>query len=93
MGVNNLATTMFTCRHDRYKYGWNCGNSDELYDLQEDPYETTDRVDDPGYATVLREMRERMEGILESTGYPGMLMYRQSVLGRNPYWVGPRPPV
>jgi arylsulfatase A-like enzyme len=90
MGVNNLAATMFTCRHGNLKYGWNCGCEDELYDLEADPLETRDLVDDPAYRDALRKMRERMEGMLEHSGYGGMLMYRQCALGVNPYWVGPR---
>ena len=37
-----------------------CMRSDELYDLRRDPSELQNRIDDPAYAAVLSELRERM---------------------------------
>lgn len=35
--------------------------ADELYDLQKDPRETTDLIDDPAYADVQAELRKRLD--------------------------------
>ncbi len=47
-------------RTRRYKYAYNALDVDELYDLELDPDEMTNRIDDPTYAGVVDEMRERM---------------------------------
>jgi arylsulfatase A-like enzyme len=83
-GVNSLATSMVSLRVGDLKYGWNCSNEDELYDLRNDPYEMHDLVADPSRAGEVREMRERIGEWMEETHYPGRLMYRQSRLGK--YW-------
>ncbi len=69
-GVNDLATTMITCRHQSFKYGWNCGGEDELYDLENDPHETVNRIAAADCQDILRAMRERMAAFMEETGYP-----------------------
>ena len=83
-GVNSLATSMVSVRHrgpdGDLKYGWNCSNRDELYDLSTDPYETTNLIDDPRRADAVFEMRKRIEAWMIETGYPGLGMYRQSRL-------------
>jgi arylsulfatase A-like enzyme len=75
---------MVSLRVGDLKYGWNCSNEDELYDLRNDPYEMHDLVADPSRAGEVREMRERIGEWMEETHYPGRLMYRQSRLGK--YW-------
>jgi hypothetical protein len=42
---------------------------DELYDLQEDPYEEHNRIGDPQSAALLAAMRTRLNGLLTETGY------------------------
>jgi arylsulfatase A-like enzyme len=61
-----LATpaAMVTCRHGRWKYGWNATSGDELYDLEGDPLETVNRVHDPSCRAICREMLERIAGHL-----------------------------
>ncbi len=44
-------------RDRRYKYVWNPTDVDELYDLERDPWELENRVDDLGYQDVLRDLR------------------------------------
>ena len=44
-------------RNMRYKYVCRITGEDELYDLQEDPGETTNRIADPALAAVLAQMR------------------------------------
>ena len=57
-GAEHCKATM--CRTGRYKYVRRLYESDELYDLREDPGELANRIDDPALAGVLAEMKERM---------------------------------
>jgi len=77
-GVNNLATTMIMCRHGDIKYGWNCGNLDEMYDLAADPHEMTNVIDEPTYAAKAREMRERIGAFMKRTKHPAQAMYHNT---------------
>lgn len=48
------------CRTRDFKYVRRLYESDELYDLRRDPGELENRIDDPAYAGVVTELRERM---------------------------------
>ena len=48
------------CRTRNYKYVRRHYETDELYDLREDPGELHNLIDDPAYAGILLELRERM---------------------------------
>ena len=49
-------------RNDRYKLVRRYRNNDnELYDMLEDPYETTNRIDDPALADVTAELTAALE--------------------------------
>lgn len=54
-------------RGDRYKYVSRTLGPDELYDLEEDPGETRNRIDDPALADVVTRMRFDMLKWLEAT--------------------------
>lgn len=54
----------------RYKYIFNSFAWDELYDLQEDPGEIVNRVDDSGHAAIVDDMRARMYELLAQMGSP-----------------------
>ncbi|MFP4444299.1 MAG: sulfatase-like hydrolase/transferase [Spirochaetia bacterium] len=69
-GVNNLSTTMITLRYGRYKYGWNASQRDELYDLENDPWETENLLDRGGYSRIKSDMRERLRCFINETGHP-----------------------
>jgi arylsulfatase A-like enzyme len=71
-GVNSLATSMASVRRGPLKYGCNCSNRDEFYDLSEDPNETRNLIDDPSRANEVREMRFLLDDWMEETGYPAM---------------------
>ncbi|MFQ5805885.1 MAG: sulfatase-like hydrolase/transferase [Phycisphaerae bacterium] len=45
---------------DRYKYTATSGQMHELYDLQSDPYELTNLIDDPTYQDVRVDMQHRL---------------------------------
>jgi arylsulfatase A-like enzyme len=47
-------------RTHRHKYVYNANDIDELYDLETDPAEMRNLIDDPAQAHLLRDMRERM---------------------------------
>jgi arylsulfatase A-like enzyme len=46
---------------NRYKYIFNDRDMDELYDLQKDPYEMNNLIDDQNYAEILTDMKNRLE--------------------------------
>lgn len=77
-GLGNLSATMLTCRHGDLKYGWNCSNRDELYDLARDPHETANLVGDPTYADALTAMRRRTAAFMERTGHKALGGFRSS---------------
>lgn len=45
---------------DRYKYIWNDGDLEELYDLKSDPYEMKNLINSPHHEDILKDMRERL---------------------------------
>jgi arylsulfatase A-like enzyme len=48
------------CRTSRYKYIKRLYETDELYDLRDDPGELNNRIHDPALAPVLAELKERL---------------------------------
>ena len=54
-------------RDERYKYISRTVGKDELYDLQADPQETTNRIDDESLAPVVVDMQRKMLKWLEAT--------------------------
>ena len=56
-------------RTDRYKYinYLDLDGMDELYDLETDPYELNNVIDDPDYTTVLEEMKVELQRLLDTT--------------------------
>lgn len=61
--------TMHALRGERYKFIRYQGiwDTDELYDMQEDPLESRNLIADPRVAGVVKEMRERLFDLLERT--------------------------
>ena len=57
-------------RDRRWKYVYNPVSTDELYDLDADPGEVDNRVDDPSAAGKLHRLRERMGGWMSEIGDP-----------------------
>lgn len=56
---------------DRLKYVANQGQMDELYDLESDPYEMENLVDDPAHRGVLSDMESRLSEWQRKTGDKG----------------------
>jgi len=61
--------TIHALRGDRYKYIHYHGvwDTDELFDLQEDPRETRNLLDSPDHRQVVREMNQKLFALLGST--------------------------
>jgi len=55
---------------DRHKLIFNATDTDELYDLQEDPHELRNVLDAPGYADAQRAMYLRLFQRMQATGDP-----------------------
>jgi len=56
--------------HGRYKYVFNPGDFDELYDLEKDPYELHNAINDPELSDVRLELRRRLADEMKKTGDP-----------------------
>ena len=58
----NLRTTVpqYMVRGERFKYHYNHGSTHELYDLEADPGEMVNRIDDRAMAKVRDEMQQRL---------------------------------
>lgn len=59
-------------RTERYKFIHyvDLEGMDELYDLQNDPYELQNSINDPAMASVLQEMKVELNALLEKTNAP-----------------------
>jgi len=55
-------------RTRRWKYVRRLYETDELYDLEQDPFELENRIEDPACAQVVAELRERMLDWFLATG-------------------------
>jgi N-acetylglucosamine-6-sulfatase len=69
--------TMHALRTDRYKYIRYHGvwDLDELYDLQEDPHESNNLINESRHAETVRQMNARLFEILERTDGMNMPLY------------------
>jgi len=75
-GLNQGACTLRTLRHGPYKYGLNLVHEDELYDLERDPWETRNLVNDPGYQNIARDLRGRLFGWLKEADDQTLCIFR-----------------
>ena len=53
--------------HDRYKYVFSLHDMNELYDLQEDPFEINNLLHAPQYAELIADMQQRLVKHLEGS--------------------------
>jgi len=62
--------TIFSVRTDRYKYIFNHGvwDANELYDLENDPYEMNNLIRDPASQEIAGQLKKELWDWLESTG-------------------------
>lgn len=71
-GLYHIATTQRMIRWKNLKYGYNNWAKDELYDLENDPHETVNQIDNPDYAGRAREMRSRLLQWMEEKNDPAL---------------------
>jgi arylsulfatase A-like enzyme len=83
-GLTNTPATLLTCRCGDLKYGWNCTQRDELYDLSKDPHEMDNRIADPAYADRLADLRQRTAAFMERTGHKSLGTFRSTRLNEHP---------
>jgi choline-sulfatase len=58
-------TGAFMIRHGQYKYVHYIGYPPQLFDLEKDPEELIDQADNPDYAGVLKDCRQRLYAICD----------------------------
>jgi N-acetylglucosamine-6-sulfatase len=86
--------TMHALRESRFKYIHYYGiwDTDELYDLQEDPFETNNLIFSPKHQEVIKEMNKKLFDVMEDTGAMSIPLYRDSgaqMNRRNPDGASP----
>jgi N-acetylglucosamine-6-sulfatase len=75
-----MTPTMHALRGDRYKYIHYYGiwDSDELYDLQEDPLETNNLIYSEKHQAVIKQMNQQLFDVMEGTGAMQIPLFRDS---------------
>ena len=73
--------TTFALRTPRYKFIQYHGvwDTEELFDLQADPREQTNLIDDPGLAKIKIEMRRKLYAMLQNEGGQHVVPYSRKV--------------
>jgi len=74
-GLNEMTYTQRTVRWANYKFGFNCGNRDELYDLGVDPHEMENVAGHAEYKKIVEEGRERLRTWMKETDDPALYLY------------------
>jgi arylsulfatase A-like enzyme len=59
---------VFMARTERWKFNYYAGDTNELYDLQEDPHELVNLADDGAYRNVVRDLQTALVDWLRATG-------------------------
>jgi arylsulfatase A-like enzyme len=75
-GLNHGACTIRTLRHGPYKYGLNLVHQDQLYDLDRDPHETENLIEDPDYRDVAADLRHRLFEWMKWADDQALCIYR-----------------
>ncbi len=65
--------------NSRYKYVWNQGDLDELYDLREDPHELRNRIHSPGAQDVVERLQTRLLAWMVETEDPLLQSFEREV--------------
>ncbi|MGI8745419.1 MAG: sulfatase family protein [Bryobacteraceae bacterium] len=75
-----MTPTMHALRGDRYKYIHYYGvwDTDELYDMQEDPLEANNLIFSAKHQEVVKKMNKQLFDVMEDTGAMSIPLYRDS---------------
>ena len=79
--------TIFSIRTEKYKYNWYAGDSDELYDVENDPNEMNNIAMKPEYRDLIIGLREQLARWLKQTGDVKISDLIRTYPGRKPGWV------
>ena len=74
-GMSNTVLSLRTIRYKNIKYGLNFFCKDELYDLDKDPGETINQIDNADYKDILYEMRLKLLKWMDETEDPVKRMF------------------
>ncbi len=55
---------------ERYIYSETTGDKSEFYDLQVDPYELQNQIDNPYYQTIIQELKDQLHQLEQQHGAP-----------------------
>lgn len=75
-GLNSHPMTQRTLRYQNLKYGYNCGFSEELYDLSSDPHETVNLALTAQNRNFLLNCRQRLYDWMQQTQDPAQYLFR-----------------
>lgn len=77
--------TTFALRTPEYKFIQYYGvwDTEELYDLQNDPHEDHNLIRDPEHQQVVRQMRNRLHAVMKETGVTAMPIRPKNGPGQN----------
>ena len=63
---NRIETYDAAIRTKEYKYGLIGTGEEEFYDLEEDPYELVNEIDNPAYEEIIADLRSQLEELKAS---------------------------
>lgn len=75
-GLEQVLFTQRMLRKGSYKYVFNCGDIDELYDLAKDPHELVNLLHDTDYQDVLADMRISLADWMEDHADGAVRQYK-----------------
>lgn len=78
---------IFTIRTQKYKYNWYAGDSDELYDIENDSTEMNNIAMRPENRDLIIGLREQLARWLKQTGDVNISDLIRTYPGRKPGWV------
>lgn len=68
VGDNKARGRMVRTKRNKYVVYENGSNPEQLFDLEEDPYETKNLIGDPSFKAEARELKDKLAAFIKSTG-------------------------